>query len=184
MDNSQNEKAAIANFLGSIMNKSKEIDSGTVVPVSKQNNDALITKVASEIDAKFASSAPSQVPPQSPPGGVDIAAQMIPYDAPLESLGIEPVEGVSNVTEPPIQPADNVQPANNVQPVANQIDPDQLEFDFTEPNGQTNIILGEINLLNTKLNKLLSMVEELQAVKRPTAKKATKTSTKKVAKKK
>jgi hypothetical protein len=181
MDNLQNEKAAIANFLGSIMNKSKEIDSGTVVPVSKQNNDILISKVASEIDAKFASSTPSQMPPQGIPGGVDVAAQMIPYDAPLESLGIEPAEAVNNSTEPPTPPTP---PANNVQPVANQIDPDQLEFDFTEPNVQTNIIVGEINLLNNKLNRILSMVEELQAVKRPTAKRANKDSTKKVAKKK
>ena len=178
MDNSQNEKAAIANFLGSIMSKSKEIDSGTVVPVSKQNTDSLITRVASEIDAKFTPSTPTQMPPVGLPGGVDVAAQIIPYDAPLESLGIEPPKEVSN-TAP--------QSVSNTQLVPDQIDPDQLEFDFTEPNSQTNIILGEINLLNNKINKLLSIVEELQEAKskpRTTAKRATKTPTKKVTKKK
>lgn len=181
MDNSQNEKAAIANFLGSIMSKSKEIDSGTVVPVSKQNTDSLITRVASEIDAKFTPSAPSQVPPVGLPGGVDVAAQMIPYDAPLESLGIEPLKDADNATSPPIQPV------GNVQSVPEQSDSDQLEFDFTEPNNQTNIILSEIELLNNKINKLLSIVEELQASKTrktSTKKAAARSSTKKVTKKK
>lgn len=185
-DNSQNEKAAIANFLGSIMSKSKEIDSGTVVPVSKQNTDSLITRVASEIDAKFTPPTPSQMPPVGPPGGVDVAAQMIPYDTPLESLGIESPKEVNNTTSLPSQPV------GSAPPVPKQSDPDQLEFDFTEPNSQTNIILSEISLLNNKINKLISIVEELQetkskprtTAKRTTAKRATKTPTKKVTKKK
>lgn len=180
-DNSQNEKAAIANFLGSIMSKSKEIDSGTVVPVSKQNTDSLITRVASEIDAKFAPPTPSQMPPVGLPGGVDVAAQMIPYDAPLESLGIEPPKEANNTTSLPTQPV------GNTPPIPKQSDPDQLEFDFTEPNSQTNIILSEISLLNNKINKLISIVEELQEAKskpRTTTKRARKTPTKKVTKKK
>ena len=170
MDNIQNEKAAIANFLGSIMSKSKELESGTVMPVSKQNNHGLIDRVASEIDAKLT----PQPQAPAPVLGVDVAAQLIPYNVDPASLGIEPP------SEPPI--AGTVTQGVQ-QPVTTREDPDQLEFDFSEPNGQTKIILGEIKLLNTKLNKLLSIVEGLQSsdrtnsstsTKRPTTKKVTK----------
>lgn len=201
----QEEKTALANFVGSFMAKSKELESGTIEPVSKQNADVIVSKVASELGARFASTPQ----PQSPlPGGVDVAAQMIPYDIPPEQLGIAPPDNSTvpdtpqsipqNVisdpipdlvpltplpTEPSTLPDSVPFPPNNGE---TKILEDQLEFNFSDPSPQTLIILGEIQQLNNKLNKILSIVEELQSTKKKRSEAAKKraSSKKKVADKK
>lgn len=138
MDESAEIKHTLANFLGFAMSKSKEIDSA-IVPgsaVSKNNNniDFLITKAASDVEAKFGS---NQHQPLPPAPIHDIAAQLIPM----------PVDMVP-------------QAAPIAQPVIEQrYEADQLEFNFTEPNNQTQIILGEIKALNSKLNKIINLLE-------------------------
>lgn len=137
MSESAEIKNALANFLGFAMSKSKELDSaimpGSAVSKNNTNIDYLITKVANDVEAKFG---PGQQY-QPPPPVNDIAAQLIPM------------------------PADMIpSPAPVAPPVQEQRhEADQLEFNFTEPNNQTQIILGEIKQLNSKLNKIINLLE-------------------------
>lgn len=137
MSESAEIKNALANFLGFAMSKSKELDSaimpGSAVSKNNTNIDYLITKVANDVESKFG---PGQQY-QPPPPVNDIAAQLIPM------------------------PADMIpSPAPVAPPVQEQRhEADQLEFNFTEPNNQTQIILGEIKQLNSKLNKIINLLE-------------------------
>lgn len=137
MNESAEIKNTLANFLGFAMSKSKEIDSaivpGSAVSKNNTNIDYLITKVANDVESKFG---PGQQY-QPPPPVNDIAAQLIPM------------------------PADMIPPPATVAPPVQEqrYEADQLEFNFTEPNNQTQIILGEIKVLNSKLNKIINLLE-------------------------
>lgn len=137
MSESAEIKNALANFLGFAMSKSKELDSaimpGSAVSKNNTNIDYLITKVANDVEAKFG---PGQQY-QPPPPVNDIAAQLIP-------MPVDMIPSPAPVA-PPVQ--------------ERRHEADQLEFNFTEPNNQTQIILGEIKQLNSKLNKIINLLE-------------------------
>lgn len=141
MNESAEIKNTLANFLGFAMSKSKEIDSaivpGSAVSKNNTNIDYLITKVANDVEAKFG---PGQQY-QPPPPVNDIAARLIPMPV---DMGPPPDLGLSPIA-PPVQ--------------EQRYEADQLEFNFTEPNNQTQIILGEIKQLNSKLNKIINLLE-------------------------
>jgi hypothetical protein len=138
MEQTAEIKNALANFLGFAMSKSKELDSA-IIPgsnVSKNNTniDYLITKAATEVEQKFGNNY------QSPPSQLevtDIASQIIPMPS------VDPV--ISPTVVPPAQ---------------DLVDNLQLEFNFTEPNQQTQMILSEIKNLNVKINTVIKMLEK------------------------
>jgi len=150
MENNPELKNTLANFLGFAMSKSKELESavlpGSAVSKTGPNIDHLITRAATEVEQKFGANRHNFEAPRIE-ASFDVASALIPMpDGPLLT--------VSEVLKPP------------VAQYSPSVDDNQLEFNFVEPTSQTKLIIDEIKLLNSKLNKLISLVED----KKPLAK--------------
>lgn len=151
MDDSNEIKKTLANFLGFTLSKSREIEQaivpGSAVSKSGNNIDYIAAKAAAEIDKTVRVESNSF---QVPSPAVDIAQQLIP-DLSYSDIHTVPVS--ENVNANILTSAKEPSEAKSLN-----VD-EQLEFNFTEPNNQTKLILSEINFLNQKLNKILDLLQ-------------------------
>jgi|GEM_PF-4551557 len=170
-NNKENDKRALANFLGAFMSRSAELDKSTVVPTSKQNSEAIIAKAANDIDTKFGNpnyntptySAIDEVnAPIVPPHQYDPSDNLDGgNNIPMPDLG-----SGNNITIPDLGSGTAIRRPNLDLDKGTAIPPtisgeNQLEFEFTEPSAQTKILISEINQLKLELKYIKGSLDIL-----------------------